>query len=93
MFGGCVGIFFEGGSYDWIELLFLKVGVVLMVLGILVDYFDCGFKIVFVGMNYFYVYKFCLRVVVEFGVFLDILWNLVDVYLNGGMEGRCEVVG
>lgn len=57
--GGCVGIFLEGGFYDRIELFFLKVGVVIMVFGVLVDFFDIGLKIVFVGMNYFYVYKFC----------------------------------
>lgn len=81
--GGCIGIFPEGGSHDRPDLLPLKAGVAIMALGALAADPDCGVKIIPCGMNYFHAHKFRSRAVIEFGHPIEVHADQVAAYKRG----------
>jgi glycerol-3-phosphate O-acyltransferase/dihydroxyacetone phosphate acyltransferase len=63
-----------------------------MALETLINYPNCGLKIVPCGMNYFNAHKFRSRCVVEFGRPLEINPELVKMY-TGSSEERKTAIG
>eukprot|EP01125_Pyxidicula_operculata_P015143 TRINITY_DN5114_c0_g1_i1.p1 TRINITY_DN5114_c0_g1~~TRINITY_DN5114_c0_g1_i1.p1 ORF type:complete len:583 (+),score=102.51 TRINITY_DN5114_c0_g1_i1:48-1796(+) len=77
--GRCVGIFPEGGSHDRTELLPIKAGVSLMVLGAMEKY-KIPIYIVPCGLNYFSGHRFRGSVLIEFGKAYRVPDELRQVY-------------
>eukprot|EP00834_Sanchytrium_tribonematis_P008501 NODE_1021_length_2597_cov_0.482786.p1 type:complete len:342 gc:universal NODE_1021_length_2597_cov_0.482786:747-1772(+) len=86
--GNCLGIFPEGGSHDRSELLPMKAGIAIMALSTLVEYPNCGLKIVPCGLSYFHADRFRSRAVVEFGPPFEVPEELVEMYKTGGSQKR-----
>jgi len=91
--GKTIGIFPEGGTHDNTEVLPLKWGVSVMVLGALAR---CPpgnlapISIVPVGLNYFAPHKFRSTVSVDFGDPIQVSEELVNQFRNGSKEEKQE---
>jgi glycerol-3-phosphate O-acyltransferase/dihydroxyacetone phosphate acyltransferase len=80
--GGAVGIFPEGGSHDRTQLLELKPGVAMMVLGAAAKYPGLDIKVIPVGLTYFNGHRFRSRAFIDFGDPIHVDEKLVEQYKN-----------
>lgn len=91
--GGTIGIFPEGGTHDGTQLLPLKWGVSMMLLGAMAKHEGpepCKISVVPVGLNYFAPHKFRSTVSVDFGDPIQVDQALVDMYKHGSREEKQE---
>eukprot|EP00281_Chroomonas_sp_CCMP1168_P023676 CAMPEP_0206235776 /NCGR_PEP_ID=MMETSP0047_2-20121206/13344_1 /ASSEMBLY_ACC=CAM_ASM_000192 /TAXON_ID=195065 /ORGANISM="Chroomonas mesostigmatica_cf, Strain CCMP1168" /LENGTH=797 /DNA_ID=CAMNT_0053660031 /DNA_START=59 /DNA_END=2452 /DNA_ORIENTATION=- len=89
--GGTIGIFPEGGTHDNTEVLPLKWGVSVMLLGALAKYQGKDMpkiSIIPVGLNYFAPHKFRSTVSVDFGDPIQVSEELVDLYRTGNKDDK-----
>mmetsp|Transcript_35139 Transcript_35139/g.79980 ORF Transcript_35139/g.79980 Transcript_35139/m.79980 type:complete len:774 (+) Transcript_35139:33-2354(+) len=93
--GGTIGIFPEGGTHDGTQVLPLKWGVSVMLLGALAKHIDTKHplkvSVVPVGLNYFAPHKFRSTVSVDFGEPIDIPAELVYRFRDGTKEEKNTV--
>ena len=92
--GGTIGIFPEGGTHDGTQVLPLKWGVSVMLLGALAKHIDdpepLKCSVVPVGLNYFAPHKFRSTVSVDFGDPIDMPKELVYLYRDGTKEEKAK---
>lgn len=86
--GRCLGIFPEGGSHDRTDLLDIKAGVALMVLGAMAKYPGLRVNVIPVGLNYFSGHKFRSRCYIDFGEVYVPPPELVAKFAAGGTMKR-----
>ncbi|KNC79327.1 hypothetical protein SARC_08276 [Sphaeroforma arctica JP610] len=78
--GSILGIFPEGGSHDRTELLPLKAGVCIMALGAMTTHPGLNVNVVPCGINYSQANRFRSKVVIQFGVPIEIKKEEVELY-------------
>jgi len=92
--GGTIGIFPEGGTHDGTQLLPLKWGISVMLLGAMAkqEGLEKPIKIsvVPVGLNYFAPHKFRSTVSVDFGDPIEVHQDLALQWKNGTKEQKAE---
>ncbi|RUS31415.1 hypothetical protein BC938DRAFT_477864 [Jimgerdemannia flammicorona] len=90
--GNCIAIFSDGSFHDHTEMLPLKAGVTVMVLGAMHAHLGLDVKIVPCRLNYFHPHKFHSCAMFEFGMLITISLELVEKFKNSRAE-KHEVCG